>query len=697
MKKIYFLLLTILISVSSFAQNPIITAIVDGDCSGGNPKLLEIYADGIVDFTLYSLENQTNANTTWGSTQDLSSFGTVTNDFVYITTSGSATTLASEFPSLATAPTLISGTINVNGDDRVRIVLTSDSSVVDQYGAEGIDGTGTTWEYRDSFAKRVDGTGPNGGFVEADWSIPGASTLNGLGICQSGTDTFETLLGGIGTYTTTMSTNPTVSITGSATGLDYFESNGPSAEGTFTVSGLNLTANINVAAASPAFELSLTSGGTFTPMVTVSQTGGTAMSTIVYVRLASGLTVNTYAEDITASSTGATDVMINVSGEVSPSTPQFSVFGTPGSLNYALASGPSNEESIFVEGLFLTNDITITAPTNFEVSLTSGGTFTPTVTVAQASGTIANTEVYLRLASGLTVGPYTGDVTVSSAPTTDQTVALNGNVFGAATNALVLVGAYDGPLSGGTPKGIELVALADIPDLSVFGISSITNGAGSSAGNIEYNFPADAVSAGDRIFLATESTGFTSFFGFAPTYINGVVGINGDDSIELYEGATIIDTFGTVDCDPNATGTTCPEWDHLDGWAYRVSDTGPDGTFVLGNWTFSGPNAFDGQSDNATAVTPYPIAVYTNNSLSTEDFTSANFSIYPNPTNIGFVNIITTSNEVTNVTVFDILGKQVISQTLNNNVLNVSNLNTGVYILKLNQNGASTTKKLVIK
>ncbi|WP_452224938.1 lamin tail domain-containing protein [Lacinutrix chionoecetis] len=82
--------------------------------------------------------------------------------------------------------------------------------------------------------------------------------------------------------------------------------------------------------------------------------------------------------------------------------------------------------------------------------------------------------------------------------------------------------------------------------------------------------------------------------------------------------------------------------------------------------------------------------------LSVETFNTTSFSIYPNPTNTGFVNITTTSNEAINVTVFDILGKQVLSQTINNR-LNVSNLNAGVYILKLNQNGATTTKKLVIK
>jgi hypothetical protein len=50
-----------------------------------------------------------------------------------------------------------------------------------------------------------------------------------------------------------------------------------------------------------------------------------------------------------------------------------------------------------------------------------------------------------------------------------------------------------------------------------------------------------------------------------------------------------------------------------------------------------------------------------------------------------------------NVKVFDILGKQVKNEILSNNTLNVSNLNTGVYIVKITQNNASITKKLVIR
>ena len=84
-------------------------------------------------------------------------------------------------------------------------------------------------------------------------------------------------------------------------------------------------------------------------------------------------------------------------------------------------------------------------------------------------------------------------------------------------------------------------------------------------------------------------------------------------------------------------------------------------------------------------------------SLSVNQLDSNSFNVYPNPTNTGFVNITSSSSDVLQASVFDILGKQVIDSKVMNNQLNVSNLNAGVYILKLTQNNASITKKLVIQ
>lgn len=86
-----------------------------------------------------------------------------------------------------------------------------------------------------------------------------------------------------------------------------------------------------------------------------------------------------------------------------------------------------------------------------------------------------------------------------------------------------------------------------------------------------------------------------------------------------------------------------------------------------------------------------------NPSLSSKENQIEGFNLYPNPTSKSFVTIESKSNAAMNVTVFDILGKQVIGQRISNNRLDVSNLNTGVYILRATQENAYTTRKLVIK
>jgi len=87
----------------------------------------------------------------------------------------------------------------------------------------------------------------------------------------------------------------------------------------------------------------------------------------------------------------------------------------------------------------------------------------------------------------------------------------------------------------------------------------------------------------------------------------------------------------------------------------------------------------------------------TPNTLSINQVEANTFNVYPNPTSTGYVNITSKTNDVINVAVFDILGKQVINNTVNNNRLDVSTLTTGVYIMKISQNGQVITKKLVVK
>lgn len=81
--------------------------------------------------------------------------------------------------------------------------------------------------------------------------------------------------------------------------------------------------------------------------------------------------------------------------------------------------------------------------------------------------------------------------------------------------------------------------------------------------------------------------------------------------------------------------------------------------------------------------------------LSVDDNNALAFSIAPNPAT---TNIEIRSNVVgeMNVAVFSILGNKVLNTTTNGN-LDISTLNSGVYLVQITQGDVSTTKKLVVK
>lgn len=264
---------------------------------------------------------------------------------------------------------------------------------------------------------------------------------------------------------------------------------------------------------------------------------------------------------------------------------------------------------------------------------------------------------------------------------------------------MVITGVFDGPLSGGIPKAIEIYVINDIADLSTYGIGSANNGGGTDG--VEFAFSGSA-NAGDFLYVATEQSGFNSYFGFDPTFTSGAAEINGDDAIELFGSVvdnsgslsgTVIDVFGDINVDGSGEA-----WDYLDGWTYRKDNSGPDSsTFVLSNWTFSGINATDGETSNSTATSVFPIGSYKSGTAAVHRDEIVNFSVFPNPVNEGKIWINTQNNAQKQVKIFDILGKQVLSSNLTGRELNVSKLTSGLYILKVEEEGKTASRKLVIK
>ena len=153
--------------------------------------------------------------------------------------------------------------------------------------------------------------------------------------------------------------------------------------------------------------------------------------------------------------------------EVAPST----ITCVTTSLNgftYQQGSGPSAAQSFSVSGSTLTANITVTAPTNYEVSTSSGSGYGSSVTLSKnATGAVAATTVYVRLKSGLSANTYNGSINITSTGATTKSISLSGSVTSAGTSvSLTKAGqtngsftlSNDGPLTTTTEQSITVTA-----------------------------------------------------------------------------------------------------------------------------------------------------------------------------------------------------------------------------------------------
>jgi hypothetical protein len=151
-------------------------------------------------------------------------------------------------------------------------------------------------------------------------------------------------------------------------------------------------------------------------------------------------------------------------------------------------------------------------------------------------------------------------------------------------------------LSGNDGKAIHVVATADIPDLSIYGIGVANNGGGTDGQ--EYNFDTISVQSGDHILVTRSTTAMQAYFEDCYNDFDHVlltndndISQNGDDAIELFMNGSVIETFGDINADGSGL-----DWDYLDSWAYK------DG----GVWTYGGINCTDGSTTTSTSNCPYP-------------------------------------------------------------------------------------------
>ncbi|WP_053992501.1 T9SS type A sorting domain-containing protein [Mangrovimonas sp. TPBH4] len=84
--------------------------------------------------------------------------------------------------------------------------------------------------------------------------------------------------------------------------------------------------------------------------------------------------------------------------------------------------------------------------------------------------------------------------------------------------------------------------------------------------------------------------------------------------------------------------------------------------------------------------------------LSSETNQIEDFKVYPNPVKNNKFSISSSSNELKEIKLYNVLGKLVLSATAKNNeFINVDHLTSGVYVLKVVEGNNVSTKKLIIE
>ena len=106
------------------------------------------------------------------------------------------------------------------------------------------------------------------------------------------------------------------------------------------------------------------------------------------------------------------------------------------------AGTASASQSVAVTGVLLTANITVTAPSSFEVS-TDNVSFGTTKTITESGGNASGT-IYVRVASSATVGSKSGNVTFASTGATTQNCAVTATVTSTGPTITVSVASLSG-------------------------------------------------------------------------------------------------------------------------------------------------------------------------------------------------------------------------------------------------------------
>ncbi|KQC01619.1 S-layer family protein, partial [Pedobacter sp. Hv1] len=291
-------------------------------------------------------------------------------------------------------------------------------------------------------------------------------------------------------------------------------------------------------------------------------------------------------------------------------TPAISAPSTTGVGNTTYGT-PSGSGSFTLAGANLEQGILISAPTGFEVSLSSNGTYTSTLTVG-AAGNLSSTRVYVRLSATAAVASYSSSVVnVSSGPYAEaKTSAINSVSVSAAP---LTIRADDGAkiygqaLSTGSSTAYTITS-GTLKNGNTISAVTLTPGNGGAAN--------DNVNTYNNTLIPSAATGANGFVAgnYNITYVGGNITVSPAtlayvvNSVNRIYGASNPTLTGTVtgfvNAESQATATTGTLT--LSTSATTSSNVGNYAVNCSGLTANNGNYVFVQASTNATAFTISP-------------------------------------------------------------------------------------------
>jgi hypothetical protein len=326
--------------------------------------------------------------------------------------------------------------------------------------------------------------------------------------------------------------------------------------------------------------------------------GGTLTGTILAGTsqvIISGVTYNTVENDIILAAartsgdalTSATSAPFSV---VAP-TPTLTVTGTLNPFQTAVGT-QSTSQSYTVAGQFLTSDITITPPANFQVRTGANAFSSSPIIIPQApAGTVSTTTIDVRYAPA-SPGPHSGNIVNSTAGTSAVNVAVSGTTsateptvastatIGCITNSSIIVNFTGGNGASRIVVAREAVDVSYVP----------TDGIASTGVNSDFSLAADQGSGNKIVYDGSGNTVTVSGLSSTTQYYFVVYEYNGNGAITEY----LQSSFGSN----NAVTTGAASYSVTNG-TYTQDFNGFPQT---GTFSFTGTGAFDASACPVNAL-----------------------------------------------------------------------------------------------